>query len=123
MIDRTWVRAICVLAAVSMAAFVFVGAETAADVPLFPPPFDKVAHFVYYAAMALLLMHGVGLRLALLPLLLVPLIGALDEWHQLSIPGRDGSVWDWFADVAGTVAAVVVYRRSRNEKGRDEVWP
>lgn len=106
------------MAAVLMAAFVFVGAQTAADVPLFPPPFDKAAHFVYYAMMALLLVHGVGLRLALLPLLLVPLVGALDEWHQLSIAGRDASVWDWVADVLGAVVAVGGYRalRARERK-------
>ena len=113
MIDRTWVRAICVLAAGLMAAFGFVGAVPGSGVPLFPPPFDKAAHFVYYAAMALLLVHGVGLRLVLLPLLLVPLVGALDEWHQLSIAGRDASVWDWVADILGAVVAVGGYWRRR----------
>jgi VanZ family protein len=117
-IDRNWVRGVCVGAAVLMAAFLFFGAETAAKVPLFPPPFDKAAHFTYYAAMALLLVHGVGLRLALLPLLLVPLIGALDEWHQLSVPGRDASVFDWIADVAGAIAAVVAYRVWRKSGDR-----
>lgn len=116
LIDRNWVRRGCVGAAVSMATFLFLGAKTAAQVPLFPPPFDKAAHFAYYGSMALLLAHGLGLRRLAVPLLLVPLIGALDEWHQLSVPGRDGSVWDWLADFLGAVTAVCVYRAWRERR-------
>ena len=41
----------------------------------------------------------------------VPLVGALDEWHQLYVPGRNSSVFDWMIDAAGAVVAVFVYRR------------
>src|SRR5690348_15819108 len=74
-------------------------------------PWDKVAHFFYYSTMAFLLAHGVGRRWFLLPLLLVPALGALDEWHQLGIPGREASFFDWLADELGTVVAVYVYYR------------
>jgi len=108
-----------------MAVTVFVGAETAAKVPLFPPPLDKAAHFVFFGTMAALLAHGVGLRWLIVPLILVPVIGAADEWHQSFIVGRDASFWDWMADEAGTVFAVLLYwkwqkARMKEKKGKDE---
>ena len=92
-----------------MAITLFVGAETASQVPLFPPPFDKAAHFIYYGIMAGLLAHGAGLRWLVVPLILVPAIGAADEWHQSFIVGRDASFWDWMADVLGAVFATYIY--------------
>jgi VanZ family protein len=101
-----------------MAVTLFVGADAVAKVPLFPPPFDKAAHFTYYAIMAGLLAHGVGRRWLIVPLILVPVIGAADEWHQFYVPGRDASFFDWMADEIGTVVAVCAYwtwRKSRAE--------
>ena len=115
-IDNNWNRGGCVLAAFFMAVTVFAGAESAAEVPLFPPPFDKVAHFVYYGTMAALLSHGVGLRWLIVPLFLVPIVGAADEWNQSLIVGRDASFWDWMADEIGTVFAVFLYWKWRKSK-------
>jgi VanZ family protein len=43
-----------------------------------------------------------GIGMPLLAALLLPLaVGAADEWHQLYLPGRDGSVDDWLADAVG----------------------
>jgi VanZ family protein len=102
-----------------MAVTLFVGAETAASVPLFPPPFDKAGHFIFYGTMAALLSHGVGLRWLIVPLILVPVIGAADEWHQSFVVGRDASFWDWMADEIGTVVAVYAYWTW--QKGRAKV--
>ena len=93
-----------------MAATLFVGAEAVVGMALFPPPFDKAAHAVYFGLMAGLLSHGVGVRWLVVPLLLVPLIGALDELHQSAIVGRDASFFDWLADGVGAVVACYVYR-------------
>ena len=109
MINNYWVRGGCILAAVFMAVTLFVGAEAVAKVPLFPPPFDKAAHFAFYGMMAALLAHGLGLRWLIVPLILVPVIGVADEWHQFYVPGRDSSFWDWMADEIGTVVAVYAY--------------
>ncbi len=92
-----------------MAVALFAGAETVLDVPLFPPPFDKVAHFTYYGIMAVLLAHAVGIRLLWVPLVLMLLVGAADEWNQASITGRDASAWDWVADGMGAAAFVYGY--------------
>ena len=104
------IRIGCVTAALFMTAMIFLRADTGAGVPL-PAPWDKAAHFLYYGTMALFLAHGVGRRWLWLPLVLVPMIGAADEWHQVGISGRDASIFDWLADELGTVFVVYVYYR------------
>ena len=77
---------------------------------------------MYYGSMAFLLARGLGRRWFWIALLAVPLVGALDEWHQLYVPGRNSSVADWMVDALGTVFAVYVYyrwtgfRRSKEER-------
>jgi len=99
----------CIAAAFFMAFWVFWSATPDPEGISIPPPWDKVAHFLYFGTMAFLLAHGVGRRWLIVPLLLVPLIGVLDEWHQAGIPGRDASFFDWLADELGTVAFVAAY--------------
>jgi len=104
------IRGGCVVAAfVFVTVALFAGAEVAVYKPLFPPPFDKLAHFTYYGAIAVLLAHAVGIRWLWVPLLLTPLIGAADEWNQALIAGRDSSMWDWLADELGAIAFVCGY--------------
>jgi VanZ family protein len=94
-----------------MALVLFLGAGAADDVPLLAPPFDKLAHFIYYGVMAALLAYAVGVRWLWLPLVLIPVIGAADEWHQASVAGRYPSAWDWLADFLGAVMFVYLYSR------------
>ena len=116
------VRIVCAGAAAAMAVAPFVGTETVVQTPLFPPPWDKMAHFIYYGSMAALIAHAVGLRWLWLPLVLVPVIGAADEWYQSLTPGRDASLWDWAADEAGVVTFILAYwqwaRRGRASRGQ-----
>ena len=35
--------------------------------------------------------------------------GALDEWHQSLVPGRDVSVGDWVADSAGVILGLLLF--------------
>ncbi len=118
--NTKWIRGGCIAAAFFMAAAIFLRADAGAGL-LLPAPWDKAAHFLYYGTMALLLAHGVGRRWLWIPLVLVPVIGAADEWHQAGIPGRDSSIFDWLADEVGTVAFVAAYwwatkRRETREK-------
>ena len=101
-----------------MAALVFLAADKASQIPFLPYLPDKVVHFFYYGIMAVLLAHGAGIAWWGIPMLLVPLIGALDEWHQLYVPGRDGSVWDWVADAVGAGLATYLYVRATTNGGR-----
>jgi hypothetical protein len=47
-------------------------------------------------------------------------VGVADEFHQLNVPGRKGSVSDVFLDAVGTVVALVLCRAflSWKKKGR-----
>ena len=111
------IRGGCIAVAFFMAALVFLEADKTGQISLLAQIPDKVAHFVYYGTMALLLGHGVGRGWWGIPLLLVPLIGAFDEWNQIYVPGRDASVWDWVADALGTMVVLYFYVRATARRG------
>jgi len=115
----TWIKCGCVAAAFFMAAVLFVGAPKIGIVNSVPSLVHKVEHFFYYGAMAFLIACAVGRQRIWIPLLIVPLIGALDEWHQLSVPGRNGSPIDWAVDVFGVVVAVWVFYRVTKGRGAE----
>ena len=78
--------------------------------------FDKFLHFIAFSALS----FAVGLwfsreswlrllgRNFFLCLGIVSAYGALDEFHQYFVPGRDCSVWDWAADTLGGAAGAAV---------------
>jgi VanZ family protein len=37
--------------------------------------------------------------------------GALDEWHQSFVPGRDANLGDWMADVVGVMLGLMLFAR------------
>ncbi|MGD8477524.1 MAG: VanZ family protein [Burkholderiales bacterium] len=104
------VRFVSGIAALLMGVVVLAGAEQVAQTSLFPPPYDKAAHFVYYGVMAGFWAHAFGIQRLWVALVLAPLVGTLDEWQQIFIVGREASVWDWTADVVGVLVFVYVYR-------------
>jgi len=114
-----WFRGACIAAATFMAVTLFVGAEEAGKAHLFPAPWDKVVHFCYYGLMAVLLAHGLGRRWFWIAFVIVPVVGALDEWHQFYVPGRDASVFDWLADLAGAGVGVCGYGRVGRSRTED----
>ena len=110
-IKKNWIRGGCIAAALLMAATLFLGAHEIGRVNSVPPLGHKVEHFLYYGAMAFLIASGLGRRWFWIALLFVPLVGALDEWHQFYVPGRNASAIDWLVDVAGTGVAMWGYWR------------
>ncbi len=69
---------------------------------------DKVVHVGAYGLFGLLCLRafhgGIGklrYRPTILAISTVALYGALDEWHQSYVPGRDPSLLDWAADLIG----------------------
>jgi len=73
-----------------------------------PPVWDKLLHAIAYLVFGLFCMratHGELRAPRALPTGLALLIavgfGALDEWHQAYVPGRDASAADWLADALG----------------------
>ena len=69
---------------------------------LIPSPWDKLAHAVWYALLAGLLLAGRWVWMLSGTLLLA----AWDEWHQYSLPGRQSGVEDWLADATGVVLGI-----------------
>jgi len=101
-------RRLCLVCAATMVFLLFwLGAKPIA-VNLFPEPWDKLAHFVAYGVIAGLLALGLERRQPLRLILLVSVIGALDEWHQLYLPGRSADVMDFLTDVAAAIVAVTL---------------
>jgi len=93
------------LAAVTLVVVLFWGGSQAFAVGLFPAPYDKLAHSVYFATLAVLLWFGTGGRWPVLLVLVVSAIGGLDEIHQSTLPGRVADIYDFLTD---TVAAALV---------------
>ena len=80
-----------------------IGAQPIA-VGLVPVPWDKVAHGSVFAVLAAAIGLGSGLRGWRMMLLAVGgavLIGGLDEWHQVYLPGRQAGWDDLAADALG----------------------
>lgn len=74
---------------------------------------DKIQHASAYGALALLILSGLrtlSVRYAVgWAWLAVALLGALDEFHQTFIPGRNGDVLDWVADVGAAALVCLLY--------------
>lgn len=73
---------------------------------LIAPPWDKLAHLLWYAVLASLLLLGLGRRAWLWVLVGTLLLAGWDEWHQFALPGRSPGIDDWLADALGAVAGI-----------------
>lgn len=85
-------------------------------VGLFPPPYDKFAHFAFFGTLTFLLWQVLGRRLQIVVFILVCCIGALDEWRQVFLPGRSAGLDDWAADMLAAFVVVAVMRRRQEGK-------
>lgn len=82
------------------------------------PGSDKHHHLLAYAVLCAALVWGFTDRaprrttwaIACAAAALAALYGAIDEWHQGFVPGRDVSALDLLADAAGAVAAAGALR-------------
>lgn len=95
------------IALVVVGLLFYLGSKPVA-VGLFAEPWDKLAHFAVFSAVSGLLWIALGGRLALPIVGLMAGIGALDEWHQASLPGRSADYTDWLTDVAAASLTVLV---------------
>lgn len=98
-------RSFYLLGAAILVVALFWGGSQPFAVKLFPVPYDKLAHSLYFATLSLLLWFGTGGRWPVLLFLVVSAIGGMDELHQATLSGRKAGFYDFLAD---TVAAGVV---------------
>lgn len=101
-------RALCLAAAGAITCALFLGGGQPATAGFIAAPWDKVAHFAVYAAITVLLWLAAGGRAPLAVIAVVIAIGALDELHQLNVPGRTADVMDFLVDAVGAAAAGTV---------------
>lgn len=80
-------------------------------VNLIPSPWDKLAHGVLFS----LLTCGIGIasglrgrRMWVIAATTALMVGLLDEYHQLYLPGRQASLSDLGADFAGIIAGTAL---------------
>lgn len=77
---------------------------------------DKLLHVLEYAAMGFLTARGIMLTWDLPRAWgvaagagLAGLLGAIDEFHQYFVPGRDASLYDGLADVVGAILGALLF--------------
>ena len=103
---RRYLRACAWLLAVAIVLSLFVGGAQPVAVNLVPAPWDKLAHASVFALLAIAIGLASGLtgwRMLMLAVFSVLLVGALDEWHQAFLPGRQAGWDDLMADTLGGV--------------------
>ncbi len=106
-----WMRVGSAVLAILLTAQLFQHGGDPDNAGLFPAPWDKVAHFCFYATIAGLLVLAFSLRRPSLVWVLVVGVGVLDEWVQRSEPWRTSDPLDLAVDALGALVAVTVYRR------------
>jgi len=103
---KIWVR----LPALLFAGFIwFLSSQSNLPRPKGILGWDKLQHFLAYGtlgiAVSLWIHPAFWRRRPVLSLLITTLVcsayGAVDEFHQFFVPGRDCSGWDWIADTLG----------------------
>jgi VanZ family protein len=92
---------------------------------------DKIEHFIAYGVLAFLLTLAlyfqkrsrlISSRAFLFTFIFILAYGAIDELHQLFVPGRYCDLYDWFADsIGGSIGIGLVYLFLRSQlKIRDK---
>lgn len=96
------------------------GAQPVA-VNLIPTPWDKLVHGGIFALLAC----GIGLasgldgwRMLTVAIAGALLVGVLDEWHQMYLPGRHPGWDDLLADAIGSVMGAALLALWRRTSGR-----
>jgi VanZ family protein len=109
--ERVGIIALFVLI-LMLAALFILGSQPWAG-SLFPAPWDKVIHFIFYGTVAVLLSLAFP-SLAMPAILLIALgVGAVDEYHQIFVPGRHAGLDDLAADFIGIATTLLIIPRLR----------
>ncbi len=116
-------RVITVLVVLGILSGLFVLGAQPFAVGLVPAPWDKLAHGGVFAVLAVAIGLASGLRgwrMALLAFGGAMLVGGLDEWHQVYLPGRQSGWGDLVADAAGGLLGAFLVIASQRAPRRVE---
>jgi VanZ family protein len=116
-----WLAAFALWVAATFTASSFAVPDAAPSVEI--PHFDKVIHFCWFTIGGVILGAAVlttprlranRMTRLVLPVVLLSLLGALDEFRQSFTPGRTGNdPGDWLSDTLGGAAGVLLVNAAR----------
>ncbi len=109
-------RLAAVLAAIGLPIGLFYGGAQPVAVGLIPAPWDKLAHAGVFAVLAASVGYASGLRgrpMWWLGFAVALTVGAVDELHQMTLPGRAAGWDDLAADAFGAVLGATSLRWRR----------
>jgi hypothetical protein len=101
------VRALCFAAVAAIAFQLLFLDEPAFAERIVEATWDKAVHATVFGGIAFLLWIGCAGRWTVLIWTAVVLVGALDETHQMFVPGRDPDLHDVYADGMGAAAVLM----------------
>lgn len=93
-------------------------------------PWDKVVHCLFFMGLSWCLAFWVRgkrwqeqyrLHVGMM-MVVAALVGALDEFHQSFVPGRDVSLLDWLADLSGAAIGLFLYTQFRVWRWVDRLY-
>lgn len=100
------------LALAGFVAGLFIGGAQPEAAGLVKPPWDKLSHAAAFGTFAVML--EIALRPHVAVLIGLPmLVSALDEFHQMFLPGRFAGLDDWLAGGLGVLLAFSLLRHTR----------
>jgi hypothetical protein len=109
-LTRTPIRALSYATATALFALLYHLGSKPFAVGLIPPPWDKLAHFVLFSVLTLLLWIGTGGKRPISIVAIVTVLGVFDEIHQAFLPGRTADPGDLLTDFCAAVITVMVLR-------------
>jgi hypothetical protein len=116
-IPRSW-RALCFVAVAAIAVQLLLLPEPAFAERIVAATSDKVVHASVFGGIAFLLWAGFDGCRAARVFALVVAIGALDETHQMFVPGRDPDLNDLNADGLGAVGVIMFHEALTSPRAR-----
>lgn len=103
------------LCAFTVASYLFFKPMDDLGPPLFPH-FDKFAHFIVFSGLSFILVLALALKytsVLMTCLILLAIYGGLIEVLQGQFFDRQMSLADWFADLAGCLFTLFLYRSTQ----------
>ncbi len=96
-------------AIIGMLAGLFILGAQPIAVGLFPSPVDKFAHAGFFSSLTILLWYGTNRSNLMAVFASVVILGVLDEWHQVYLPGRSADFMDLSTDIAAAGTIILFF--------------